>query len=136
MRGQRTATTTTPPPTTQNVAIALELTTASSPLAIDGSESPEMRIQRLVSENPVVIFARSSCCMCHVMKNLLATVGVHPTVIELEEVEIRGLGGDDSAAPVLFVGGSRVGGLEGLVGLHLGGQLVPRLVEVGALAKN
>ncbi|CAM8960589.1 unnamed protein product [Rhodiola kirilowii] len=93
-----------------------------------------MRIQRLVTENPVVIFSRSSCCMCHVMKNLLASVGVHPTVIELDEVEIRGLKGD--GAPVLFVGGNRVGGLEGLVGLHLGGQLVPRLIEVGALARN
>ncbi|CAM8963461.1 hypothetical protein QQ045_003590 [Rhodiola kirilowii] len=118
----------------QNVAVSLELTTGSSPLAINVSESTEMRIQRLVTENPVVIFSRSSCCMCHVMKNLLASVGVHPTVIELDEVEIRGLKGD--GAPVLFVGGNRVGGLEGLVGLHLGGQLVPRLIEVGALARN
>ncbi|GAB4837090.1 Glutaredoxin-C6 [Ancistrocladus abbreviatus] len=113
------------------------------PLAIDMAESTEMRIQRLISENPVVIFSRSSCCMCHVMKMLLLTLGVHPTVIELEENEIGALappplqdGGTTSSnnsVPAVFIGGKRVGGLESLVALHLSGQLVPKLVEVGAL---
>ncbi|KAK9076109.1 hypothetical protein SSX86_004442 [Deinandra increscens subsp. villosa] len=125
----------------------LELTpTTTSPLAIDTSESTEMRIQRLISENPVIIFSRSGCCMCHVMKRLLTSLGVHPTVIELEEDEIGALsasqpegeeeeggGGGETVAPAVFVGGERVGGLESLVGLHLSGQLVPKLVEVGVL---
>lgn len=76
--------------------------------------------------------------MCHVMKRLLSTIGVHPTVIELEEEEIGALavaehdGGGD-VAPAVFIGGTRVGGLESLVALHLSGHLVPKLVEVGAL---
>ncbi|KAF5753925.1 putative glutaredoxin, Thioredoxin-like superfamily [Helianthus annuus] len=117
----------------------LELTpTTTSPLAIDVSESTEMRIQRLITENPVIIFSRSGCCMCHVMKRLLSSLGVHPTVIELEEGEIDALSasqqdGGETVAPAVFIGGARVGGLEGLVGLHLSGHLVPKLVEVGVL---
>lgn len=78
--------------------------------------------------------------MCHVMKKLLAAIGVYPTVIELEEEEIASLptSGDDhraatGEAPAVFIGGTRVGGLESLVALHLSGRLVPRLVEVGVI---
>ncbi|MCD7460291.1 Glutaredoxin-C6 [Datura stramonium] len=98
-----------------------------------------MRILRLISENPVVIFTRSACCMCHVMKRLLlSAVNVHPTVIQLEEEEIAALPGgggaeDAGETPVMFIGGTRVGGLESLVALHLSGRLVPKLVEVGAI---
>ncbi|CDP08279.1 unnamed protein product [Coffea canephora] len=128
--------------------VRLELTPSTgSPLAIDVSESTEMRIQRLISENPVIIFSRSSCCMCHVMRRLLAAIGVHPTVIELDEDEIDALpagrdgegggdgagGGGSGGAPALFIGGTRIGGWESLVALHLSGHLVPKLVEVGAL---
>ncbi|XP_054818167.1 glutaredoxin-C6-like [Prosopis cineraria] len=115
---------------------------SSSPsLSIDVDESPETRIQRLISEHPVVIFARSSCCMCHVMKNLLATIGVHPAVIELDDQEIAALplshDNDIQAlpnrAPAVFIGGTCIGGLESLVALHVSGHLVPKLVQVGAL---
>nr|XP_009772039.1 PREDICTED: uncharacterized protein LOC104222506 [Nicotiana sylvestris] len=67
-----------------------------------------------LSENPVVIFARSPCCMCHVMKRLLiSAVSVHPTVIELEEDEIAALRSSGAAAedgggngpPEMFMGG-------------------------------
>ncbi|KAL3844245.1 hypothetical protein ACJIZ3_001648 [Penstemon smallii] len=114
--------------------VRLELTTTTtSPLAIDVTESTEMRIQRLISENPVIIFSRPSCCMCHVMKRLLSTIGVHPTVIELEEDEIAAF---RDAPPALYIGGACVGGLESLVALHLSNNLVPKLVETGALRSN
>lgn len=111
-----------------------------------------MRIQRLINENPVVIFSRSACCMCHVMRKLLATLGVHPTVIELDEDEIGALpaapspseeeevgencSGYKAAVPAAFIGGNRIGGLESLVGLHVSGLLVPKLVEVGAYSNG
>ncbi|CAH8282031.1 unnamed protein product [Eruca vesicaria subsp. sativa] len=107
-------------------------TTASTSLSFDKEETPESKIERLISEHPVIIFTRSSsCCMCHVMKKLLSTVGVHPTVIEVDDEEIACLA--VKTAPVLFIGGGCVGGFESLVALHLSGHLVPRLVEVGAL---
>ncbi|XP_057776157.1 glutaredoxin-C6-like [Salvia miltiorrhiza] len=115
--------------------IRLELTpSAASPLAIDVAESTETRLRRLTSENPVIIFARSACCMCHVMKRLLSAVGVHPTVIELEEDEIAAL--NRAAAPALYIGGACVGGLESVVALHLNNSLVPKLVEVGVVSEG
>ncbi|KAL7112275.1 hypothetical protein ACP275_05G142200 [Erythranthe tilingii] len=118
--------------------VRLELTpTTASPLAIDVDESTEMRIERLVSENPVVIFSRSSCCMCHVMRRLLSNIGVHPTVIILEEDEITAAKpGGESVSPALYLGGAWVGGVESMVALHVSNNLVPRLVEVGALITN
>ncbi|XP_075524199.1 glutaredoxin-C6-like [Primulina tabacum] len=128
--------------------VCLELTpTTTSPLAIDVDESTEMRIQRLISESPLIIFSRPSCCMCHVMKHLLSTIGVYPTVIEMEEDEITILiqrdtsdeaeysppSGGGPGVPALYIGGVCVGGLESLVALHLSNNLVPKLIQVGAL---
>ena len=100
-------------------------------------EAPAARVGRLVRESPVVIFARRGCYMAHVMKRLLAAVGAHATVIELDagaadELAAAAEAGR-GAVPALFVGGAPVGGLEGLMDLHLSGRLVPRLREVGAL---
>jgi glutaredoxin 3 len=130
-----------------NEGVRLDLspptTTSSSSLSIDVAESAEARIRRLISEHPVIIFSRPSCCMCHVMKKLLSTLRVHPTVIELDDNEIAALpsatldsdtdSSPSNPAPAVFIGGTCVGGLESLVALHLSGHLVPKLVEVGAL---
>ncbi|KAG6497954.1 monothiol glutaredoxin-S2-like [Zingiber officinale] len=106
-------------------------------LSIDGAEeSAEERVGRLIRENPVVIFSRRGCCMSHVMKQLLAAVRAHPTSIELEEAEeeaAAAVAAGGSGLPALFVGGVAVGGLEGLMGLHLRDRLVPILQEAGAL---
>ncbi|XP_058073956.1 glutaredoxin-C6-like [Magnolia sinica] len=121
-----------------NDGACLQLTagSAKAPLSIDVAETTEKRIQRLVAENPVIIFSRPSCCMCHVMKQLLTTLGVHPTVIELDEGEMAALtahGSEaDSGPPAVFIGGDHVGGLESLMALHLSGRLVPKIREVGA----
>jgi glutaredoxin 3 len=99
-------------------------------------EAPAARVGRLVRESPVVIFARRGCCMAHVMRRLLAAVGAHATVIELgsaEEEEEELAAAEGGGVPALFVGGDPVGGLEGLMRLHLSGRLVPRLRELGAL---
>ncbi|GMI81386.1 hypothetical protein like AT4G33040 [Hibiscus trionum] len=131
-----------PPPSSSTSSNNTPMSTISGGgFSIDEDESSEIRIRRLISENPVIIFSRSSCCMCHVMKKLLATIGVHPTVIELDDHEIASLPappGHDTLssrnpAPAVFIGGTCVGGLESLVALHLSGHLVPKLVEVGAL---
>ncbi|KAG6530063.1 uncharacterized protein LOC122044197 [Zingiber officinale] len=107
---------------------------AAASLAIDGGESPERRTARMVREvireSPVVVVGRRGCFMCHVIRQLLAAVGAHPTVIEMEEGESPAA--DAAALPALFIGGESVGGIEGLIALHLGGRLVPLLREAGA----
>lgn len=98
-------------------------------------------IGRLASENAVVIFSISSCCMCHAIKRLFCGMGVNPTVYELDE-DPRGkemekalmrLLGSSSAVPVVFIGGKLVGAMDRVMASHINGTLVPLLKEAGAL---
>ncbi|PSS35310.1 Glutaredoxin-C5 like [Actinidia chinensis var. chinensis] len=102
---------------------------------------PLQRIERMASENAVVIFSVSTCCMCHAIKRLFCGMGVNPTVYELdedpngndlEEALIRLLGAS-SAVPVVFVGGKLVGAMDRVMASHINGSLVPLLKEAGAL---
>ncbi|ERN15329.1 hypothetical protein AMTRI_Chr05g59980 [Amborella trichopoda] len=107
-------------------------TSALSTTAASETETACERAKRLIEENPVIIFSNPSCCMCHVMKRLLLTLGVHPTVIESDDDALRALSSSLSA-PAVFIGGELVGGLESLMGLHLSGDLLTRLKDSGAL---
>ena len=102
---------------------------------------PLQRIERMASENAVVIFSVSTCCMCHAIKRLFCGMGVNPTVYELdedprgndlEEALIRLLGAS-SAVPVVFIGGKLVGAIDQVMASHINGSLVPLLKEAGAL---
>lgn len=98
------------------------------------------KIERLASENAVVVFSVSTCCMCHVVKRLFCSLGVSPTVHELDEFDdvagmkeaLAGLVGDP-AVPAVFIGGKLVGGLDCVMATHISGNLVPLLKEAGAL---
>ncbi|KAH6827682.1 Thioredoxin superfamily protein [Perilla frutescens var. hirtella] len=102
---------------------------------------PLERIVRMATANAVVIFSRSSCCLCHAVKRLFCGMGVNSMVYELDEYPrgkeleralMRLLGGS-SAVPVVFVGGKMVGGIERVIGSHIDGTLVPLLKQAGAL---
>ncbi|KAF8400017.1 hypothetical protein HHK36_015890 [Tetracentron sinense] len=102
---------------------------------------PLERVERLASENAVVIFSISSCCMCHAIKRLFCGMGVNPTVYELDE-DPRGkeiekalmrLLGTSSAVPVVFIGGKLVGAMDRVMASHINGTLVPLLKDAGAL---
>ena len=99
-------------------------------------------VEKLVSENAVVVFSQSGCCMCHVVKRLFCNLGVGPTVHELDERKegadiekaLQRLdGGSKVVLPTVFVGGKLVGGLDAVMAAHVSGTLVPRLKEAGAL---
>ncbi|KAJ7294462.1 hypothetical protein O6H91_11G075200 [Diphasiastrum complanatum] len=102
--------------------------------------SPAERVEKLVTENPVVVFAMSSCCMCHVVKRLFFSLGVNPTVYELDtepggaEIE-KALSrlGSGQTLPAIYVGGKLIGSLDRLMTAHISGTLVPQLKEAGAL---
>ncbi|EFJ27550.1 hypothetical protein SELMODRAFT_80143 [Selaginella moellendorffii] len=99
------------------------------------------RVERMVSENAVVIFSMSSCCMCHVVKSLLCSLGVNPTVYEMDEESDGGdmeealarIMGDSQVVPTVFIGGKLIGGLDQVMAAHISGSLVPQLKEAGAL---
>lgn len=120
------------------------------------------KVEQLVEENAVVVFSESGCCMCHVVKRLLCSLGVSPTVHELDhhadgtymEKALRLLeapppptqnnnnrknnsrssnAADTAAVPTVFVGGKLLGGLDKVLATHVSGDLVPRLKQAGAL---
>ncbi|KAL8254279.1 hypothetical protein R6Q59_032500 [Mikania micrantha] len=108
------------------------------PVAVD----PLERLAKLVSENAVVIFSLSTCCMCYAVKSLFSGMGVNTTVYELDEDPIRGreieralvrLMGSSTTVPVVFIGGKLVGSMDRVMGSHINGTLVPLLKKAGAL---
>lgn len=68
--------------------------------------------------------------MCFAIKILLASIGVHPMVIDISST-------DDllmfNSSPTVFIGGEFKGGIETIVSLHVGGRLIPMLRDAGAL---
>ncbi|KAL0431550.1 UNVERIFIED_CONTAM: Glutaredoxin-C5 [Sesamum radiatum] len=49
-------------------------------------------LESMSRANPVVIFSRSTCFMCHAAKRLFCSMGVNPTVYELDESGWKGSG--------------------------------------------
>ncbi|KAL3812841.1 hypothetical protein ACJIZ3_014109 [Penstemon smallii] len=82
------------------------------------------RIARLASQRAVVIFSKSTCCMCHAIKRLFYEQGVSPMIHELDE---------DPTVPAVFIGGKFVGSADVVMTLQLNGSLKQMLIDAGAL---
>ncbi|EES16095.1 hypothetical protein BDA96_08G130800 [Sorghum bicolor] len=103
------------------------------------------RVMQLASERAVVVFTLSSCCMCHSVTQLLvADLSVNALVHELDRdprgkdmeralLKMLGGGRGSAAVPAVFIGGKLVGGTNSVMSLHLAGELVPMLMNAGAL---
>nr|GEU69540.1 monothiol glutaredoxin-S2-like [Tanacetum cinerariifolium] len=91
-------------------------------------------VTRVVAEELVVIFSKTSCCMCNTIKTLINSFGVNPTVYELDEhpngqqlgSELRALGCKPSV-PVVFIGQNLIGGSNEVMSLHIKGKLAQLL---------
>jgi len=102
---------------------------------------PYEMVHHLVSCNAVVVFSMSDCCMSTVAKRLLFSLGVGPTVVELDEQAngagirsvLHQLAGAHQPVPAVFIGGKFLGGVQTLMASHINGTLVPLLKEAGAL---
>ncbi|KAG6735843.1 hypothetical protein POTOM_061488 [Populus tomentosa] len=97
------------------------------------------RVTNLASERPVVIFSKSTCCMCHTIKTLFNEFGVSVAVHELDEMP-RGREIEQALSrfgcptlPAVFIGGELVGGANEVMSLHLNRSLIPMLKRAGAL---
>ncbi|XP_022930446.1 monothiol glutaredoxin-S2-like [Cucurbita moschata] len=97
-------------------------------------------VNKLVSDKPVVVFSKNSCCMSHTVKSLLCDFGVNPTVYELDELpgghEIEQALiqiGCSPAVPAVFIGDQLIGGANEVMSLHLKRNLIPMLRRAGAL---
>ncbi|XP_020252319.1 putative glutaredoxin-C14 [Asparagus officinalis] len=99
------------------------------------------RVMSLASKHAVVIFSKTSCCMCHTVQSLFYDLGVNIVIHELDQ-EPRGrdiegalvqLLGPNTAIPTVFIGGMLIGSTERIMSLHLGGDLIPLLRSAGAI---
>ncbi|KAK4477883.1 hypothetical protein RD792_017148 [Penstemon davidsonii] len=98
------------------------------------------RIANLASQRAVVIFSKSTCCMCHAIKRLFYEQGVSPMIHELDE-DSRGKEmeyaliklGCSPTVPAVFIGGKFVGSADVVMTLQLNGSLKEMLKDAGAL---
>lgn len=89
-------------------------------------------MRMISSGRGVVIFSKSSCCMCYTVKVLFHELGVNPIVHEIDqnpegkemEKALKRLGCKGSV-PAVFIGGILVGSTNEIMSLHLSGSLVP-----------
>ncbi|KAE8671321.1 Monothiol glutaredoxin-S9 [Hibiscus syriacus] len=92
------------------------------------------KVARLASEKGVVLFSKSSCCMCYAVKILFQELGVTPMIHELDqdpegwemEKALMRLG-CNGPVPAIFIGGKLVGSTNEIMSLHLSGGLMPML---------
>ncbi|XP_020252320.1 putative glutaredoxin-C14 [Asparagus officinalis] len=99
------------------------------------------RVMSLASKHAVVIFSKSSCCMCHAIKSLFHDLGVNIVIYELDQ-EPKGRDieralvqfvGPNTAIPSVFIGGTLIGSTDRIMSLHLDGDLIPFLRNAGAI---
>ncbi|GAB4831321.1 hypothetical protein Ancab_005332 [Ancistrocladus abbreviatus] len=120
---------------------------SSSSSTSSGTNISGVQVQKVLSENAVIVFGRRGCCMSHVVQRLLLGLGANPSIFEVDDEaeealliqELRKISSTIDAQdssfqfPVVFVGGKMFGGLERIIATHISGELVPILRQAGAL---
>ncbi|KAF7816178.1 exocyst complex component EXO70B1-like [Senna tora] len=95
----------------------------------------------ILEKRAAVIFTKSSCCMCHSIKQLLYELGASLAVHELDrdiafgremEWALRAMG-CNPAVPAIFIGGKFVGSARDIMSLHLDGTLKQMLIDAKAI---
>ncbi|GMP99980.1 hypothetical protein CsSME_00047245 [Camellia sinensis var. sinensis] len=98
------------------------------------------KVTRVASENGVVIFSKSTCCLCYAVTVLFQELGVNPMVHEIDqdpegrEIEKALLRlGCNGPVPAVFIDGKLVGSTNEVMSLHLSGSLLPMVRPYQAL---
>ncbi|KAG5063199.1 hypothetical protein JHK85_004382 [Glycine max] len=99
------------------------------------------KVMRLATEKGVVVFTKSSCCLCYAVNILFQELGVIPVVHEIDkdpegkemEKAITRLG-SPTPVPAVFIGGKLVGSTNEVMSLHLSGSLTQLLKPYRALS--
>ncbi|XP_019164287.1 PREDICTED: glutaredoxin-C13-like [Ipomoea nil] len=96
------------------------------------------KVRRLTADNGVVIFSKTTCCLCYAVDILFQELRVEPRVhsIDLDpdgkEIEkallALGCGTNNNAVvPAVFIGGHLIGSTNEVMSLHLSGSLLQLL---------
>lgn len=83
----------------------------------------------------------SSCCMCHVIKHFFYSLGVNPTMYEMDEEHhdkdkekvLQRLVGGDQAIPTVFISEKFLGGMDRVMASHMNDTLILLLKEARSL---
>ncbi|XP_022138790.1 monothiol glutaredoxin-S10-like [Momordica charantia] len=97
-------------------------------------------IAKIAARKAVVIFSKSTCCMCHAIERLFFEQGASPEIHELDR-ESRGKEmelalsrlGCSPVVPAVFIGGKLIGSANTVMTLQLNGSLKKLLREAGAI---
>ncbi|KAK9055942.1 hypothetical protein SSX86_027029 [Deinandra increscens subsp. villosa] len=97
-------------------------------------------VNSLLSENPVVVFSKTTCCISHSTIALIRKFGAKTTIYELDELangnrieeELLELGCSPSV-PAVFIGEKLVGGANELYTLFLENKLKSLLINANAI---
>ncbi|KAG6429163.1 hypothetical protein SASPL_107206 [Salvia splendens] len=95
------------------------------------------KIVKLASENGILIFSKSTCCLCYAVQILFKELRVQPRIVEIDtipdgvEIEkaLKRLG-SSCPLPSVFIGGKLVGSTNEVISLHLSGNLVQLLRQL------
>ena len=101
------------------------------------------KINRLASENGVVIFSKSTCCLCYAVNVLFQELRVIPAVHEIDqdpegkemEKAIMRMG-INGPVPAVFINGKLIGSTNEVMSLHLSGSLIPLLKPYQSLSAS
>lgn len=95
-------------------------------------------VEQKNAENGVVVYSKSYCPFCAQVKDLFASLGVKPLVVELdqlvEERELQSCLEDmtgQRTVPNVFIGGIHVGGCDDTMSLARTGKLEEMLKDAG-----
>ncbi|KAJ0648854.1 putative thioredoxin-disulfide reductase [Helianthus annuus] len=97
-------------------------------------------VASLLSENPVVVFSKTTCFISHSIVELIRKFGANPMIYELDELpsgsrierELIEFGCNPSV-PAVFIGKKLIGGANELISLNLQSKLRPLLINANAI---
>lgn len=112
----------------------------SSSMSKEELEMAVSKVKEIVKSTPVVVFSKTYCGYCTRVKNLLSQLGAAYKVHELDQEK----DGDDMqialaewtgqrTVPNVFIAGKHIGGCDNVTAKHERGELVPLLMEAGAM---
>ncbi|KAL7083020.1 hypothetical protein ABFS83_14G128700 [Erythranthe nasuta] len=93
------------------------------------------KVVKLASENGILIFSKSTCCLCYAVQMLFKELGANPSIYEIDHDPAEGKDiekalmrmGCSGPLPAVFVSGKLVGSTNEVMSLHLSGSLIPLL---------
>ncbi|KAK8147806.1 hypothetical protein MY1884_005874 [Beauveria asiatica] len=98
------------------------------------------KAQKLIDENPVMVFSKSYCPYCKATKSLLSSLDANAKVVELDE-EADGSALQDAleeisgqrTVPNVYIAKKHIGGNSDVQSLSSSGKLKALLTEAGAI---